>query len=186
MHGARRRGFPTLSWLLVVAWVAVIWGHSLLPGQSSSAESGLVVQLVQRVAYELFTREHALFARVVAEHPSVVAVLRDSARLSFYVRKTAHFLEYFVLAILAFRAATRTFDGMLARALTIGVLWAGVPYADEAIQRHVPDRAGQLSDVLLDMCGFGTALALCVALACLAALLRWLFGGGRGEEPPRT
>ena len=165
-------------WVLLVAWVAVIWGHSLMPGESSSEESRFVVDLVRKIAYGLYTTDNPFLARLIEEHPGVLRILQDSSLLSYYVRKGAHFSEYFVLGLLALNAVRRTFEHPLASIAVIGLLWAGIPGIDETIQRYVPGRAGMLSDVMIDMSGFGLALALCLPFVLLGAL----FGGRRTAE----
>lgn len=175
-HTGRRAS--VWPWILLVAWVAVIWGHSLMPGDSSSEESRIVVDLVRKVAYGLYTTDNPLLVRLIEEHPGVLRILQDSSLLSYYVRKGAHFSEYFVLGILAFNAVRTTFAHPLASIVVIGLLWAGIPGIDETIQRYVPGRAGMFTDVMIDMSGFGLAMVLCLIFALLGAL----FGGRRASE----
>ena len=79
------------------------------------------------------------------------------------MRKTAHFLEYAVLGVLA----VPTFLVPASRRLP---RWLGplvvilVPMADETIQRFVPGRESSPRDVLIDLCGAaaGTFVAILV------------------------
>ena len=99
-------------WVLVFClWVAFVWGHSLVQGPQSSLESSRVVA-------------------VVAPLLNALGITGEAA-MSFAVRKTAHFLEYAVLGVLAvptFLVPAR--EGRLPR-------WLGplvvilVPMADE-------------------------------------------------------
>lgn len=121
------------SWLLLAAWVAVIWGHSLVPAASSDAESLAAVDALSGL-FELL-------------HVS------DRGLANHLVRKSAHFNEYLLLALLTRNAAR--FERPRVSRKVVALLWVLVPVVDELIQRFVPGRSGQLSDVLLDMCGYG-------------------------------
>ena len=157
MRGQAKRGFPLWPWVLLLMWVAVIWGHSLMSGAESSAESGLVVEFLRRVVYRF----------ELQGNPFVMRLVSDPEFLHHVVRKTAHFGEYFVLGMLTFNAVRLTFLNPLLGAIAIAGLWMGVPSIDETIQRFTPERAGQLSDVLLDMSGFACSLALCLLWSLL-------------------
>ena len=91
--------------------------------------------------------------------------------LSFVVRKGAHFSEYFVLGLLVLYAVRRTLRSLMSMALTLCAIWATVPGIDETIQRFVPGRAGMVRDVMIDMGGFGTAVALCLPFLAIGSLI---------------
>jgi VanZ family protein len=83
----------------------------------------------------------------------------------FFVRKTAHFTEYAVLALLAARAfRTSSRRGLSGKWWLVSfALVAAVSLADEYHQSFLPSRTGSVYDSLLDMTGGATALA-CAAL----------------------
>lgn len=138
----------TLHWAAALAvWVAVIWGHSLVQGPQSSAESGLVVNLLAPA-----------FGTLGVTDPDV---------MSLVVRKCAHFSEYAVLGILArgFFSARATQTGR--PPLPAGYLVALVPVADECLQLFVPGRSGQPTDVLIDLAGVLTGVLVSCAVARL-------------------
>ena len=83
----------------------------------------------------------------------------------FFVRKTAHFTEYALLALLAARAFRTSSRPALKRRwwLVSFALVACVALSDEFHQSFVPSRTASIYDSLLDMAGGATALA-CVAL----------------------
>lgn len=141
----RRRGV----WLaLLVCWVAVIWGHSLVAGPESSRESGVFVTLLR---------------------PLFLAVgVADEDLMSFFVRKCAHFTEYAVLGMLVVRNVALWWNTTRRRSWVMVPGAAAVPFVDEWIQLSVPGRAGMASDVLLDLAG------LCCGLL-VALLLRRIF-----------
>ncbi len=134
---AARRGWC----VALVVWLCVIWGHSLLAGPESSAESGLVVGLLRPV-----------FAAVGVTDPDL---------MSLAVRKTAHFTEYLVLGVIvANNCRVRQIRGWRACLLTAACV--AVPLIDElGIQARVPGRSGNMTDVGIDSAGFtvGTLLA---------------------------
>lgn len=140
MTGAGRRR----AWLLaLLAWVAVIWGHSLLGGDVSGRESGIVVEVLRPV-FELVG-------------------VTDENLMSFVVRKCAHFSEYTVLGIVVYgniRVAG-------SRASAGAFLLAGLAVAplDESLQLLVPGRSGMLRDVLIDLAGLAVGLTLSGLLA---------------------
>lgn len=154
-HGRGRRhgGLPVGVWVAItLVWLAVIWGHSLVAGDVSSRESLGVVEVL-RPLFE-------------------AAGVHATRQMTFIVRKTAHFSEYAVLAIVLvrLRAAARrshgTRGGELDRAgvrLVVASVCLGclAPVADETIQLFVAGRSGQLTDVLIDLSGLlaGTLLS---------------------------
>jgi len=83
----------------------------------------------------------------------------------FFVRKTAHFTEYALLALLAARAFRTSSRRGLSRKcwLVSFALVAAVSLLDEYHQSFLPSRTGSIYDSLLDMTGGATALA-CAAL----------------------
>ena len=145
----RRASAPWLAALAVL--VCIIWGNSLVPGEGSGSLSLTVLEIAQG----------ALRA----------AGLPYAWLTNFIVRKAAHFSEYAVLGIVALNAwrphkACRGEEDAArsAAAATVATLVL-VPLCDEGIQRFVPGRCGQLSDVAIDCAGaaFGALAALLVA-----------------------
>lgn len=87
------------------------------------------------------------------------------ARTDRFVRKTAHFAEFFILGALL--ALNCLLWGMKGWVLAVVPAVCGVAAAalDEAHQLFVPGRAGSFRDVLIDSAGViaGCAVVLCVA-----------------------
>ena len=96
----------------------------------------------------------------------------------FFIRKTAHFTEYAILALLAARAfRTSTRRGLSKRWWLVSfALVAAVSLLDEYQQSFVPSRTSSIYDSLLDMTGGACALA-CAAL--LLTRRRKKFGNPR-------
>lgn len=135
----------TVAWAAALAcWVAFIWGHSLVPGAQSTAESDAVAGLLA-----------ALLPPLGSLDPDLVTLV---------VRKGAHLAEYAVLGVLLAGLVRSRRGG---RALPVVAPVALVPLVDEAIQLGVPGRTGQLPDVLVDLVGMllGASALLLVARA---------------------
>ena len=140
----RRAGAPTnktknyrvpvrARWLLVFAWALFIWSRSLFPGPESTAQSAVVVDIL-RPAFEALG-------------------VTNATLMSFLVRKAGHFLEYAVFGALLGSTPEDGRPGW--RQVVPGLI---VPSADETLQRFVPGRSGQLSDVALDCAGVAFGL----------------------------
>ena len=120
-----------------VLWVAFIFARSLKAADESTAESAWVLDLVR--------------------------IILPSASMHF-VRKLAHFTEYFILGALLF-ASMQSFG---ARKLAMVLPAAGcmaVAVTDELLQTLSPGRSCQISDMLLD-----TAGGICGMLICALAV----------------
>lgn len=128
-------------WLVILLiYIALVYGRSIKPAAVFSKESGFVLA----AAVELFDQ----------------AGLPSGWLTDHIVRKTAHFTEYAGLGLLLFmnlRSLTerkiRWLTGMLAAAV--------IPFLDETIQLFAAGRAAMIQDVWLDISGevFGIAIA---------------------------
>jgi len=86
---------------------------------------------------------------------------------SHSIRKLAHFIEFFVQGTFlsgAYYDNNKEKNRVFLPVLLSGFLTA---CADETIQRFVPGRSGQISDVLLDTSGTIVAIAICSLLVVL-------------------
>lgn len=123
--------------VLVLLTTLFIWTNSLLPGSISSSQSGFITNLI----YPIFKN------------------IMSIDKLTVIIRKFAHFTEYAILGItLAYFYLSRSKQNKyLLLALLQGVITAVI---DESIQLLVPNRAGLLTDVLIDTSGviFGIIL----------------------------
>lgn len=84
------------------------------------------------------------------------SALADFGAWDYMIKKTAHFVAYAILAVLARRALPHPL-----MALVWAVLYAGL---DEFHQTFIPGRFGSPNDVLIDSLGALTGLALWGAL----------------------
>jgi len=127
----RRKKFLFLA--LTAANLALIWGNSLMTGESSGNFSGAVVAFLSRFL-PFFSGEmgHTL------------------------LRKLAHFCEFACLGLLM-GTTLRFYGKPVFRATGLGLAAACV---DETIQLFVPGRASSLIDVWIDTAGFATGLLI--------------------------
>lgn len=121
--------------LITVCYIGFIFARSLQTGVESAEESGAVLAWLQSWLPFAITE--------------------------FAVRKAAHFSEYALLGGLLFWNAAPKLRGAKSTVKTLipyvgtGALTA---FADETIQRFVPERSGQISDVLIDTSGVVTGM----------------------------
>lgn len=122
----------TIKWLLVLAWMAIIFIFSSQPGDTSEETSKLVIYVFNLLGLDL---------------NSVFGTLAD-----FIVRKCAHFTEYFILYMLIYNALKESFS--FKKALVFALLGVFL-YAssDEFHQSFVPGRGPAFRDVLIDTSG---------------------------------
>lgn len=118
--------------------IAFIWGHSLMPGEISSDESGFITNLLHELLH-------------ISEEG-----------LEGYVRKSAHFIEFLILGVLV-SADSRLLLKRIFTPLSI-VVGLLVPMIDETIQLFVLGRSGSLLDVWLDFSGFVTGIICSVII----------------------
>src|SRR5262245_28490574 len=107
-------------------------------------------------------------------YPGATQELFDS--IHFYVRKSGHFTEYAVLALLLFRAfrsgaGARWRRGWALSSLLVAFLYASL---DEYHQTFTPHRTGSIYDSLIDTSGAATSL-----------VLLWRFGSKIDKSQPQ-
>ena len=120
--------------ILIAANLALIWGNSLLPGESSGAISGGVLAFLGRFLPFLLTE---------AGHT--------------FLRKAAHFSEFALLGLLYSGRHRLTKGETPAHLMLFGLTVACI---DETIQIFTPERASSLIDVWIDASGFALGLVV--------------------------
>ena len=137
---ARRHRRIVFAWLAVAAWGAAIWSLGGDDFSASNTSSTLVDWL------------RALFAELDA---------KARYRLIVAIRKSAHFVEYSIFALLAFRAAMLSAGrNQLVSAAWIALFLVLVlASADEARQAFSNVRTGSPYDVAIDLTGGAVTIA---------------------------
>ena len=153
-HTVSRRGRRSDLILMIVISVtlAVIWIHSAMPGDVSSAESGFVYDVIE---------------------PVLRFLLPDAWVTEHLVRKMGHFCEYGVLGVemltlVALRGRVRL--RFLVNTLLTGLL---VAFIDETIQIF-SGRGPMIADMWIDIAGF--------TLGGAVVLLIWKIKIPRGNQ----
>ncbi|MED4014497.1 VanZ family protein [Sutcliffiella cohnii] len=137
-----------IPWLLVVAWMVLIFSFSAQPAEQSSSLSGGIVE------------------PIIETIETVVPVVSiDKEFFHTFIRKNAHFFAYFILGVLSLHAFRRSgVVGMKAGtfALLLSVVYA---ISDEVHQLFVPGRSGEVRDVLIDSAGafIGIVIYYCLS-----------------------
>lgn len=129
--------------LITILWIWVIFSFSLQSADESSELSGGIV---------------AWIVSLICPEDFVYAAL-----LEHFIRKAAHFTEYFILGWLLSLTIRETNCSKII--LTPWCIGTVVACCDEAIQLFSDGRAGRLADVLLDSTG------VLVAVLCFVKIM---------------
>ncbi|HSH25750.1 MAG TPA: VanZ family protein [Massilibacterium sp.] len=138
-----------IYWLPVLLWMSLIFYSSaqpyekqdLRPFLSSTFDLSWVSTFFSFVSFEYAGEEIS------------IAALGVSGFIEFFIRKSAHFFVYFILAILFYRALDNTCKKK--NKLFITSLYATIIYAatDEFHQSLTINRTPLVQDVLIDLTG---------------------------------
>lgn len=142
--------------ILLVIWAAVIFVMSAQPAKESSRLSGgIVTKVISVVCYD--------FKDLSAERQTSI-----TDTVTFIVRKTAHFLEYFILGLLAFVTAN-TFRKykFFVRTLSAAAFCVLYAVSDEIHQYFVPGRACRFGDICIDTAGSILAIVLLASIVTI-------------------
>jgi VanZ family protein len=137
-------------------WPALVWGVAI-----SSFSTGTFTS--ENTSHVIIPLLHWIFPHASADQLDT---------MHFFVRKSGHFVEYFIFSLLVLRgflAGHR--DHRLRWALVTVLLVAPYASLDEFHQSFVPGRTAAVSDVLLDTTG-GAAAQAVAALPLLWAAVR--------------
>lgn len=126
-------------WLPLLLWLILIFSLSHQAKEETEQTSGLILTFLKALGMSI--------------------AFIEKYEIHFYVRKLAHFTEYFVLCLLFFRVCNLYLDEKRALILSwvLAVLNA---CGDEWHQRFVPGRGAAISDVLIDASGAALAALL--------------------------
>lgn len=131
-----------LSFIPALMMMYIIFSFSAQDGTTSSALSYNVSYKAVSVA------DRALDLELTDQQIS-----RCIRKIHFYVRKLAHFTEYFLLAVtVAFPLYVYGIRGIWL-VITAGILCVGFAALDELHQHFVSGRSCSVRDVVIDSCG---------------------------------
>lgn len=121
-----------IAWVLLIAWMILIFLMSHQPGEISSSQSDLLLKVFSLIGIEL----NDYFGELA----------------TFIVRKVAHFSEYMILFFLAYNVSiTYTREKQVRLFLIIFVFLYAC--TDEFHQNFIPGRNMAFKDVLIDTLG---------------------------------
>ena len=125
--------------VLLVLWMGFIFSMSCENAEESSNTSGQTIRVLLSAVPEFEKQPEEVKVNIIEE-------------LQFIVRKSAHFIGYMILGILA--SGLILYYGNINKkyllAFLICVIYA---ISDEIHQLFVPGRSGQVRDVLIDSAG---------------------------------
>lgn len=148
-----------ISLLLLFTMSLIIFSFSLQVANVSNEQSGFIVTLVLNIFVPIFGNIFSI----------------DT--LTHIVRKTAHFAEYTLLGILGFNAKNRFNDSKYSFLFYLyGPINAII---DETIQYFTPGRSCQISDMILDSCGYVFG---CILLAISLKLFKHIQAKSKNVE----
>lgn len=142
--------------VLLVLWMGFIFSMSCENAEKSSNTSGQTIKVVLSTVPEFEKQPEEVKVNIIEE-------------LQFIVRKSAHFIGYMILGILA--SGLILYYGNINKkyplAFLICVIYA---ISDEIHQLFVPGRSGQVRDVLIDSAG--SLLGIIIVMAFEKLLIK--------------
>lgn len=130
----KRKWKLLLALAVTVLWLWFIYSRSLSNGEASHEESSAILEGLKRFLPFLNTK---------------------------LVRKGAHIFEFFVLGCLLYLDWRLIGRGRVLLPLGAGLVFAA---ADEFLQTFVPDRSGEVLDVVIDFCGVAAGVGAALLL----------------------
>lgn len=144
--------------ILLVMWMVFIFSMSSQNSEESSNTSGGTIKIVLSTVPKFNEKPEEVQEDVVEE-------------LQFITRKSAHFIAYMILGILAILLLLqmKQINKKPQLALLICVLYAA---SDEIHQLFVPGRSGQFRDVIIDSSGSCVGIGLVLLVVKLLHIIR--------------
>ncbi len=133
--------------ILLIIWMIIIFLFSQDSGVSSSNKSDTLANDVISFISDITNTD---YDKLYSKLDLVIHI----------IRKSAHFLEYFILGFLAIRVL-KDYNALDTRLCVIGILLCFL-YAcsDEIHQLFVSERSGRISDVFIDTVGASLSIYL--------------------------
>ena len=143
--------------VLLVLWMGFIFSMSCENAEESSNTSGQTIKVVLSTVPEFEKQPEEVKVNIIE-------------KLQFIVRKSAHFIGYMILGILASGLILQyeNINKKYPLAFLICVIYA---ISDEIHQLFVPGRAGQVRDVLIDSAG--SLLGIILVMAFVKILIKF-------------
>jgi VanZ family protein len=137
-----------LSWTAVILWMVFIFNLSSQEVEQSNQLSTGVTEVIVETIEE------------VAPNADL-----DVKRINHKVRKNAHFFAYLVLSILVLNALRRSGVYGYRSIILAAALCVTYAISDEIHQFFVPDRGGQIKDVIIDSAGMIAGIGIYLTMS---------------------
>lgn len=155
--------FRILATVLLVCWMALIFGLSHQTADTSSKTSGGMVEIVANIIYPDF------------EELSESKQEEILGTVQFWVRKTAHFTLYAILGGLAFLSIiTYNRLHLWLRLILSGGFCLIYSISDEIHQLFIAGRSGELRDVCIDFAGSLSAILILFLISRCKKLRKYI------------
>lgn len=137
----------TISWILVIAWMVVIFMFSNMYGKTSTDKSrGIIKDTIET------TVDTTNNAGITDIHPSEVTINKTVKTLDYPLRKVMHLTEYAILCLLFINALYQS--GVKGKKLfIISILFCFVYACTDEYHQLFRARTGEFKDVLIDTVG---------------------------------
>lgn len=147
---SKNKNIALIFAVLAVLATLFIFSNSLKVGEESSEQSNVIVDIIESIAEK-------------------VGITFDRPALSHFIRKLAHFSEYFLLSALSATAITLWFDNR--KSIVFAPIYSLiVAICDEFVFQRITDgRSPQWTDVLID---FGGALSAMTAVLIIFMIIK--------------
>ncbi|MGH4140355.1 VanZ family protein [Clostridium sp.] len=132
--------------LLCVIWLSFIFYNGTRQGEVSQKSSNEVIKvagMVMKVPEDTIAKPNIQFSN-----------------LNFYVRKNAHFFQYFIFSIFLCVAIRNFKLYKTTKIFLVLFLLLFFPVLDEFIQKYVPGRTSNVFDIIIDFSGGTLAMIL--------------------------
>lgn len=125
--------------LLCVIWLGIIFYNGTRPGETSQKASKEVIKVASTVMN---------ITEASADTSGI-----NTSQLNYYVRKNAHFFQYFLLSIFLCSAIREFKLYKTSEIFLLLFLLLLFPVIDEFIQKFIPGRTSLIFDVIIDFSG---------------------------------
>lgn len=139
--GRYKKVIRYMLFVCIVLWLAVIYSFSAKNGVSSSNYSGGITKKVLKIIYPSYEHKDVRTKKIIFQ------------KTNFYIRKTAHFAEYAILAVLVTFFLLTFNMGFISAIIFTVALCCAFAAGDEIHQMFVKGRSPQMKDVILDTIG---------------------------------
>ena len=147
----------TIFAVLLVLWMGFIFSMSCENAEKSSNTSGQTIKVVLSTVPEFEKQPEEVKKNIIEE-------------LQFIVRKSAHFIGYMILGILASFLILH-YENINKKYLLAFLICVIYAISDEIHQLFVPGRSGQVRDVLIDSAG--SLLGIIIVMAFEKLLIKF-------------